>query len=421
MAVEREFKFSLTSEAAVAIAGHLALAGKPRMHEPRTSYFDTPDRDIWRAGFSLRVREADGRYMQTVKRLGGAAVARGEWESPIAGGKIDADALAPTPLAELRPSKLAAARRVFVTRIERRTWLHESDGGAVEIALDRGEIVAGRRRLAVVELELELKSGAPSALINLARELVDAAPLRLAFDSKAERGWRLPRAPSSNPGAGRRRDLDPDAGRRKLPALARSALGPGRRQPRGARQVRDRRRCTRRAWPCAGCGQCRRRSARRPNASRRIEAEIKWLAGELDCVRDLDVFARETFLPRRGLSAMKAWLASVTGWRGRGTAPTRVWRRRWRIGGSTACSSRRSPGSRRRKASRRRPPRALPSPPSPAERAGPAAQGRARARARLRRFDAAAGTSCASAPSACATAPIPSPRSSGNTPNAGVG
>jgi CHAD domain-containing protein len=82
---------------------------------------------------------------------------------------------------------------VFRTRFSR--TLHHADGGAIELALDEGEIVAGGRRETILELELELKSGAADRLYGLALELAgrgtEALALRPATESKALRGYRL--------------------------------------------------------------------------------------------------------------------------------------------------------------------------------------------------------------------------------------
>ena len=189
---------------------------------------------------------------------------------------------------------------MFVSDIERRVWRCDRNQGSIEIALDTGAIVAGRERLAARELELELKAGAPTALVDLARELMQAAPLRLAFESKAARGWRMLDDTIFEP----RRWTAPTLDARGpaiegFRALARAALAQVAdnlqvlgeiRRPEAVHQAR------------VGLRRLRSMQAAfadrlTPAASKRIEAELKWLAGELDCARDLDVFARETFAP----------------------------------------------------------------------------------------------------------------------------
>lgn len=61
----------------------------------------------------------------------------------------------------------------------------------IEAAIDQGFVVAGKRKEAICELELELREGAPEALLELAAELSASLALMPCDISKAERGYRL--------------------------------------------------------------------------------------------------------------------------------------------------------------------------------------------------------------------------------------
>src|SRR3954452_14200531 len=68
----------------------------PRTLQMADIYFDTPDLAIRNSNAGLRVREADGTWIQTLK--GGGSVASGlhrryEWESGVAGPQPELDAL----------------------------------------------------------------------------------------------------------------------------------------------------------------------------------------------------------------------------------------------------------------------------------------------------------------------------------------
>ena len=57
-------------------------------HHQVTTYFDTPDSVLSRAGFVLRIRQSGGSHIQTVKsrpNCRGVAMSRGEWEWPVGG------------------------------------------------------------------------------------------------------------------------------------------------------------------------------------------------------------------------------------------------------------------------------------------------------------------------------------------------
>jgi len=199
MALERELKFRLSARAASEIARALALGAAERFV---SIYFDTPDQALRRARVALRLRCAGHRWRQTVK-CDLSPLARGEWESKAPGERLD---LARLPLAEIRETSgidlgAVAARLApqFETRFARRSVELDFGDATIEAALDRGALIAGRRRAPVLELELELKSGEPCALLGYARSLVEPFALRLAVESKAERGYRLAKNEPSAP------------------------------------------------------------------------------------------------------------------------------------------------------------------------------------------------------------------------------
>jgi len=87
----------------------------------------------------------------------------------------------------------------FRTDIRRRSRQIRTRQGVVELAFDEGVIVAGDRRLAVCELEIELVRGSPLAVIATARQWVLGHGLWLDTRSKAERGDMLSRSESMAP------------------------------------------------------------------------------------------------------------------------------------------------------------------------------------------------------------------------------
>jgi triphosphatase len=83
-------------------------------------------------------------------------------------------------------------KQLFRTDFVRQSWLLTlADGSTVEAVLDQGEVVSGDQSEAIFELELELQQGDVKALFALSRQLVQLLPLRLGWQSKAERGYRL--------------------------------------------------------------------------------------------------------------------------------------------------------------------------------------------------------------------------------------
>lgn len=193
--LEVELKLEIDPADAERLADAPALAGLSGGRQDLLStYFDTPDEDLRRKGFGLRIRRKGKKRIQTVKAEGEGAAGlfvRPEWECEVKGDKPLLDASA-GPLSELFAADvLETLAPLFETRVTRTVFEPEIEGAAIELALDVGEAVAGPRRTTLSEVELELKSGDPRALFDLARRLDEHVPLRLGVRSKSEAGYGL--------------------------------------------------------------------------------------------------------------------------------------------------------------------------------------------------------------------------------------
>jgi triphosphatase len=162
-------------------------------------YYDTPNLDLVRAGVTLRLRRNGVQWVQTLKGGGTAAAglhAREELEWEVAGQVLNLEALHDTPYRKIfqRRRVREGLRPVFATEFDRTTSaLLFPDGTAAELALDRGDIRAGRRHASISEAEIELKTGDALRLFEITRALAHDVPLRLGHASKAERGYALAR------------------------------------------------------------------------------------------------------------------------------------------------------------------------------------------------------------------------------------
>ena len=261
------------------------------------TYYDTGDRQLRRAGFGLRVRRCGQTRTQTLKSAAVPDGGRDEWEWPVSADRPDPALLAGTPVGLADDATLEP---LFTVEVERLSLRLARGGAEIETALDRGLISAGGETAQVHELELELKSGPPDALFDLARELMRTVPLRLSAISKAERGYRLadgqardrPRyeSPALAPGlsAGQAFQVLGSGCLAHLAANAESfAAAPG---PEGVHQVRVAVRRLRAAL-----------STFRPVTEdpdwKAVRRRLKWLAGELDQARNLDVFIADIWRP----------------------------------------------------------------------------------------------------------------------------
>lgn len=176
------------------------LADSVQSSEPTqllNAYFETPDQWFRRHDSGLRSRLKKGRFEQTIKLAGqqqGAAHIRPEYNLPC---DTVVPVLAAFP-AQIWPQDTDVAvlqqqlTEMFRTDFVRRAWLLTlADGTVVEAVLDQGEVKAAAQSQPILELELELCSGNPLQLFQIAEALCQQLPLSLGFQSKAERGYRL--------------------------------------------------------------------------------------------------------------------------------------------------------------------------------------------------------------------------------------
>ena len=194
-----------------------------------------------------------------------------------------------------------------------------SGAAEIELAIDRGRIIAGRRSSGIAEVELELKRGSPSELYRLARIFEHRTRAELYLASKSERGYALTQG-----GGSPVRFAEPVTLQHDTPAIdafriiARSTMrhfadnadAVRAKDPEGVHQMRVGLRRTRAAisvfaetLPCA--------------RTERIKLELKWLTNELAPARELDVFMRKKVGPAtcssvstRGARAVKKEFAA---------------------------------------------------------------------------------------------------------------
>lgn len=210
--MEIELKLALPKRHAARVRRHPLLAGiKPTRQKLHSIYFDTPAFDLMRRGLALRVRRVGYHWVQTLKaeaRAVGAMSSRPEWEMAVAGGASPDFAVLPKDaLALLKGVDLKRIAPTFATEFQRTTWLIARGEDSAELALDIGTISADEAHAGAIteaqqdisELEIELKSGAPGFLFDVAAQLLEQVPLIVEPRSKAERGYILSGAISPAP------------------------------------------------------------------------------------------------------------------------------------------------------------------------------------------------------------------------------
>lgn len=201
MSLEQEIKLQVTQQHALdldKLGWLMDLLEQPgqRIHL-RSTYFDTPTRELQQFGAGLRLRQIGEQWLQTVKCTGKAENGlhqRKEWEHPLAGPEFDMVLLKQTELAPLVEDAAVwnALSPLFTTEFERLVLpLRLEDGTCVEMAYDRGEVRAGKQQAPIHEIELELKQGEIKKVQQLADRLKAALPLQYSDISKAAQGYQL--------------------------------------------------------------------------------------------------------------------------------------------------------------------------------------------------------------------------------------
>lgn len=311
---EIELKLEGEPEALERVRRARALArlkkGRSSPRKLRSVYFDTDDFALMKGGLTLRVREADGQYVQTLKsESGGSGPAsdRGEWEASLGRSASGPDLNRLPDGLRKKIQTLANGAAIsprLVTDIHRTASnLETPEGDEIELAIDHGVLRANGQEARISELELELKRGSAASLYRLALKLADIAPLRVGLHSKAERGFALAH------------DAAPRSVRAEAIEIARhanieeaysailrhclhhllmnDAAAFDAHLPEGLHQMRVALRRMRSAFSVFG-------RIMGGDTARYLSAEARWLAGAIGQARDLDVFVSDT------LSAVEA-------------------------------------------------------------------------------------------------------------------
>jgi len=315
MSEEIELKLRLPPSALGKLRRHpliRALAqGRAKTAQMISTYFDTPDFRLRDARMALRIRKIGTRRIQTLKLPSEAAKGSGdqdgaqhhlEFESEVSGDSPNLEAIDDEAARAFFAEGGLGARLepVFTTEIERKTLPLLMADSRIELALDHGTIQANGRQLAICEAELELLSGQPARLYEIALLLNETLPLIIERETKAARGYRLYDGQPPQAVTAIKPKLSEDMSLAEgFAVAARACLA----------QMRGNEAAVLRGEDPEGVHQLR-------VAVRRFRAllslfkdyldgeamgflaeELRWLQGALGDARDLDVFLAETLAP----------------------------------------------------------------------------------------------------------------------------
>ena len=308
--MEVELKLSLPADHMPHLQGHpmwdRLICGDLTEQALESTYFDTQTFDLTQSGISLRLRRTPHGYVQTVKTSGQRSLgmfSRHEWEWPVSGESINHAVLSEIDIPLLQDAAIMAAiRPIFATKIQRTTRVIQGADWSVEIAFDQGEIQSGEQSLAVSEVELELQSGSPACLFELAGQIAERFPARLQHHSKSDRGFQLSRGLTPSPAKSKLPAITPDLttgdGLQVIGRACLSHLLANERSliehhdPEAVHQMRVALRRFRSALKLF-------RPVLSPDSVQELLVDIRWLLGHLGPARDADVLMDEIITPAR--------------------------------------------------------------------------------------------------------------------------
>lgn len=251
------------------------LGGEPLERRVFTSvYYDTADRSLTRSGITLRRRTERGNSVWQLKLP--ASGARLELAVPGGPGAVP-DELARLLFAHLRHGP---AEPVAELRTRRYGALVARNGTTAEVTVDEVAVMDALRVAdGFVEVEIELRSGDPKRLDDIADEVVGAGAHRSDGRPKVFRALGIVGEPE--PG---------DDAFASLVSLLRTQLelvlahDPGTRLGRDPESLHDMRVAVRRSRALLHAGR-----TLVDSDTTTFDDELKWLGGVLGSVRDLDV------------------------------------------------------------------------------------------------------------------------------------
>ena len=176
--------------------------GRGKHSHLTSTYFDTPRHVLRKSGFALRLREDGRRTVQTIQAQAEALLglqSHHEWTAPIDGDQPSLARISDPELARDLSRRRCEnrLRSVFTTEFNRTTMRFRTAGSEIQMAIDEGRIRVDSnghsREEPICEAELELVSGDPTQMLELALSVCETFDVRLTHLTKAERGYALAR------------------------------------------------------------------------------------------------------------------------------------------------------------------------------------------------------------------------------------
>ena len=195
MSNEVEIKLAVSDKAFNELEEHLknfiCLVHKKQFLS--NTYYDYPDHFLAKQKMGLRIRQEDQKLTLTLKTNGevvGGLHSRPEYNLSLTEKETPTNA----QLRELYPFEQlprSTLQPIFSTDFNRTFWLVEFQQSKIEVAFDKGKIIAGESEQPICEIECELKSGNVQDLFDFVETLPFERDIYFSSASKAKRGYLL--------------------------------------------------------------------------------------------------------------------------------------------------------------------------------------------------------------------------------------
>ncbi|MCB1937140.1 MAG: CYTH domain-containing protein [Nitrosomonas sp.] len=203
MSTEIELKLSFPSQFVdhikqLPILKEFSIAS-PVTENLHSTYYDTPDHALGKKRIALRIRKMGDHWIQTIKSGGTAQNGlhhHHEFECRLSVDKPDFDQIPDKNLRQFFSDEQLrkTLKPIFTTEFLRTIYLIEpQENFTIECCVDDGVIKADKKTETISEIELELKSGEKSQLVEFSRLLQAQCPFDLVPENtnKAKHGYTL--------------------------------------------------------------------------------------------------------------------------------------------------------------------------------------------------------------------------------------
>ena len=190
-------KKNLTKFLAMPLLQSVQVSETSHTSELLNTYYDTSDYRLAHAGIAYRIRQKGTSYEATVKTQGeniGGFAARHEYNQVVEQNKPTLSGFGDKELEQELQELLAGVelQPIFTTTTNRQTQnLQITKTTLVEMAIDKGTITVGKKKVSIDEVELEILQGNKKDLLTFVAEMAQEVPFTVESKSKFLRGLEL--------------------------------------------------------------------------------------------------------------------------------------------------------------------------------------------------------------------------------------